>query len=320
MRVSKHNIIWALMLGTTLVFGQKQSKEINEIFNVNSDVLVQIDSRHSDVTVEIWNRNVVSVKGVWQVEGMTKKEAADYFENWDFEALGSKSKVVITSKSSHNYYSHSIVFDDIDFDFDFESIAHVGELFDGDFYFDLMPPVPPIHPLPPMPSFPAPVMSSLSEIEFDYEAYEKDKEGYMKEFEKRQKKWEIEFEKKLEPQMREYEKRMEEWEREFEPQMKEYEKQIEAQVKKWEKEVEPQIKEYEKQMEAHSKKMDEKMARMEKEIEIKYAQKMDKKGNEMSKKYNIKKSLVIKVPKGAILDVDAHNGKIIIPKGLKRIN
>jgi hypothetical protein len=315
MSVNKHNLIWVLLLGTTLVFGQKQTKEINESFQVNSDVLVEIDSRHTDVTVETWNKNVVAVKGDWQVEGMTKEEASDYFENWGFEALGNNSKVVITSKSAHNYYSHSVVFDDMDFDFDFESITHLGELFDGDFYSEMIPPMPPM-PIIPVPAIPAPVLSSLSEIEFDYKAYEKDKEAYMKEFEKRQKEWEREFEKKFEPQMLEYEKKMEAWEKEIEPLMKEYE----VKVKKWEKEMEPQMKEYEKKMEVHSKKMEKKMKEMEKEIEIQYAQKMDEKGTKISKKYNLKKSLHIKVPKGAVVDVNAHDGKIIIPNGLKRVH
>ncbi len=321
MRVNKHSFIWTLILFTTIVFGQKQTKEIKENFKVNTDVLVEIDTRHSDVTVEIWNKNEVSILGTWEIEGMTKEEATEYFENWNFEALGNRSKVVINSRSTHNYYSHSVVFDDMDFDFDFdldfESIAQIGEMFEGNYYFDLFPPMP---PMPPMPSIPAIVMSSISEIEFDHEAYEKDKEGYMKEFDKRQKEWEKEFEKNLEPQMKEYEKRMEEWQKEFEPQMKEYEKKVEEQAKKWEKEMEPKMKEYEKQMEVHAKKMERKMELMEKDIEIKYAQKMNEKANELSKKYKIKKSLVIKVPRGAVVDVNAHYGKIVIPDELKRVD
>ncbi|NOQ92884.1 MAG: hypothetical protein GQ552_09250, partial [Flavobacteriaceae bacterium] len=209
MKINKHNIIWSILLCTTVVFGQKQTKNINESFKVNKDVLVDINARHSDITVETWNKNVVSIQGVWEIEGTTKEEADKFFKAWKFEALGNKNKVVITSKSSGNdYYSHSIVFDDMDFDFDMESITHIGGMFDGDYYSELpslpvMSPMPPIQPLPP---FPAPVIGHLKEMEFDYDAYNKDKEGYMKDFEKRQKAWEKEFEEKFAPQMEAYEK------------------------------------------------------------------------------------------------------------------
>ena len=75
MKVNKHNFIWTLILCTTIVFGQKQTKKINESFKVNNDVLVEIDTRHTDVTVEIWNKNEVSILGSW--EGFLKKAKRD---------------------------------------------------------------------------------------------------------------------------------------------------------------------------------------------------------------------------------------------------
>lgn len=315
MKIYKHNFIWAVILCTSVVFGQKQTKKISESFEVNKDVLVEINTRHSDVTVETWGKNVVTIKGVWEVEGMTKEEATEYFEGWDFEALGNRSKVVITSKSTNNYYFHSDVFDDMDFDFDFESIVYRGEMFNGD-YFSELPPLPPMDVMLPMPPFPAPVIEHLSEVEFDYKAYQKDKDGYMKEFQKRQEKWEKEFEDKLEPQMKAYEEKMKQWEKEMEPQIKAYEEKM----KQWEKEIEPQMKAYEEKMEAHSKKMEEKMKKMEKEMEEKYAKKMEVKGAEISKKFKIKKSIIIKIPKGAILKIDARYGEITLPNGIKTVD
>jgi hypothetical protein len=299
---------------------------------VNKDILVEITTRHSDVEVKTWNRNTVSIQGVWEVEGMTKEEADKYFEGWDFEALGNKNKVVITSKSSGNYYEHFDIFDDMDFDFDLESVSHIGEMFHGD-YFSNLPPIPPlpvVAPLPPMspmPVLPEPFIGHLKQIEFDYEAYEKDKEGYLEKFQKRQEKWQKEYEEKVEPQMKAYEKKMEIWQKNMEPKMKEYE----AKMKKWEKVMEPNIKAHEKRMEARDKANEKRMearikanekrvearmkvmdARMEKE----YALKMKEKKAKMSK-YKISKKLIIKVPVGAILKVDARYGKITLPDYIK---
>ena len=313
MKTIKRNFIWGILLCSVVVFGQKQTKKVNDSFKVNKDVLVEINTRHFDVTVETWNKNTVDIKGVWEIEGMTKEEANQYFEGWDFEALGNKNKVVITSKSSNNYHYHSDVFDDFDFDFDIESITHLGEMFNGDYYSELssispMLGVIPLPPMSPLPPFPSPSVDHLKQIEFDYDAYLEDKESYIKEFEKQQQAWAKEFENQFEPQMKAYEKQMEEWQKKMEPQMKVYEEKI----KKWEKEVEPKMKEYEK-------KMEKKLKIMEKEMEQKYALKMKEKESKMSK-YKIKKKLLIKVPNGATLQVDSHYGKITIPDHIKTIN
>ncbi len=234
---------------------------------------------------------------------MASEEATKFFKTWNFEALGNKNKVVISSGSSGNYYSHSEVFDDMDFDFDFdfdlESITQIGEIFEGNYHSELAP-------MPPMPPFPAPVIENLSKIEFDYQAYQKDKEAYMKEFQKHQEDWEKEFKRKYEPQMKEYEEQMEQWEKEVAPQMKAYEKNMEAWGKEFEDKYEPQMKELEKKMKI-----------MEKEMGEKYAKKIKAKEAKMSKKFKINSSLLIKVPKGATLKVDTHRGKIILPFGIK---
>jgi len=310
MRINRYNLIGLVFLCTTVVFGQKQSKKISESFQVNKDVLVEIDTRHSDVTVETWNKNMVDIHGVWEINGMTKDEASEYFKGWDFEALGNKKKVIVTSRSSNNYYYHNDVLDDFDFDFDFDSISHVGVMLNGD-YFSELPPLPEMTPLPPMaplPPVPVPFIGHLQQIEFDYDEYQKDKEGYMKKFEKSQQEWEKEFDEKFEPQMEAYEEQIAAWQKKMEPQMKAYEKKME----KWEKEVAPQMEEYEK-------KMEKKLKKMEKDMEVKYAQKIKEKEAKMSK-YKIKKILVIKVPTSATLKIDARYGKISLPDNIKTID
>lgn len=300
MRVIKYNFIWTIMLMATAVFGQKHTKNINESFNVNSDVLVEIDTRYSDITVEIWNKNMVSITGVWEVEGMTEEASEKYFKNWTLEALGNKNKVVITSKSKDNYYVYGDVFDADHFNY----APVIAGIVSSDIMKDL-PPLPvmsPMPPLPPMPPVNVPVLAQLKELEFDYEAYQEDKEAYVKDFEKRQKEWEKEFEERFEPQMKAYEKTMKEWELKMAPKLKE-----------WEDEIAPKMEEWEI-------KMEKKMEKMEKEIELKYADKMKGKVVQNEEKYNIKKRILIKIPNKASLKMDARYGKISIPDNIKIVN
>ena len=298
MKVCKYSIIGFVLLFSTVVFGQKQTKIIEESFKVNKDVIVDIKTADFDVTVKIWNKNTVSISGTVVTEGLDKAGADTYFKEMGFEALANKSKVVISSKSKHIYYMHSDVLDDIDIDI--ESISHIGEMFEGDYFVELST-MPAMSPMPPMPPFPAPAIEHLSVIEFDYDAYKKDKEGYMKAFKKSQEAWEKEFEEKLEPQMKAYEEKMKKWEKKMKPQMKAYEDKM----KKWEIEVAPQLEKYEI-------KIAKKLQEMENKMEIEFTNKMEK------SKSKTKKSLVIHVPTNATIKLSKnYYGKINLPDGIK---
>ena len=96
---------------------QKFDKKFNETFKVNKNVILAINASNAEINVSTWNRNEVSVKAVVTVEGLSKKEAQKFLKNWEFEALGNKSKVQINANA--NRFLH---FDDsnlkIDINFD----------------------------------------------------------------------------------------------------------------------------------------------------------------------------------------------------------
>ena len=125
MKTYKHKLLAFALLFTTILFAQKQDKKVTETFKVNSDAVVEITTRHTDVTIETWNKNVVSVEGIWEVEGMSKEDANELFKNVDFEASSNNGKVEIIAKSDQ----HNLIFVNgmEDFNFDFDSIAGFGK-------------------------------------------------------------------------------------------------------------------------------------------------------------------------------------------------
>jgi len=294
MKIIKYKFIWIFLLSATVLFGQKSERKIEEKFNVDKNAVIEITTRYTDVTIETWNKNVVSIKGVWEVEGMTKEEAENYFKDWNFEALANKDKVVVTSKDKNSHQLPKGFFEGLDFDFD--SIAFIGNLVEGDFFAQAPP-------IPTTPELPEPFIEHLSEVEFDHEAYEKDKEGYMKKFEKKMEEWSKEFEEKIEPKMKEFEEKMAKWEKENAPKMKEFEERM----KKWEKENGKKMKELEKRA-----------AKMEKERKEKYVAILVDGKNKNSQK--IKKSLLIKIPKSAKVKIDAKFGKFIFPDDMNTVD
>lgn len=97
---------------------QKFDKKFNENFNVDKDVVLAINATNADITVTTWNRNEVAVSAVITVEGLSKKEAEKFLKNWEFEALGNKSKVQVNANA--NQFLH---FGDSNFNFNLGDIT-----------------------------------------------------------------------------------------------------------------------------------------------------------------------------------------------------
>ncbi|MFT4642289.1 MAG: hypothetical protein ACI89R_000124 [Candidatus Azotimanducaceae bacterium] len=322
MKTYKHNFLAFILLFTTVLFAQKHDKKVSESFKVNNDVFVDITTRYADVTIETWSKNVVSIEGSWEVEGLDKEDSNKLFENVDFEASGNKEKVIIRAKSNNNFSLFEREFEEIDFNFNFDSIVNIGDVFIHDFHFEI-PEVPEVPEMPDIPEMPEIVISHLSKIEFDHKAYEKDKEGYMQRFKKEQEKWEKEMEEKIEPQMKEYEKKIKLWEKENGPRMK----QIEVKVATWEKENIPKIKAFEKKMATWEKEnatkikaFEEKMEKMGKKMEEKYSALIEMKHKNAKGVTKIKKRLLIKIPKNAKVKLDVRYGSFSAPDDLNTVD
>ncbi|MBL4904646.1 MAG: hypothetical protein JKZ00_01165 [Flavobacteriaceae bacterium] len=116
MKFNKHKIIGLLctVLFISSIQAQKYDKKYSEKFKVNKDVQLVINANNADINVSTWNKNEVSVEAVITVEGLSKKDAKKFLKNWEFEALGNKSKVEINANA--NKFMH---FGDFNFDFDF---------------------------------------------------------------------------------------------------------------------------------------------------------------------------------------------------------
>jgi hypothetical protein len=298
MKILKHNLIIALLLGTATLFSQNRKQNSSESFTVKNDVIVEINTRNTEVTVEHWNKNEVLVETVIEVEGLTVEESQVLFDSWEIEVMGNSSRVVITSHPKFSNekmdFTHDIDFN-FDLDLNFEPVIAYSFHFNSDSF-------------PSPPEMPKIVIDKLHNMEWDQKAYEKDKDGYLMQWEKNQEKWAKEIEEKFEPMMEEYEKEMEKWEEEFskkyEPKMEEYEKKME----KWEKEMEPKLRAKEK-----------KLAKIEREIKVKVVKVEREIGHQQENSKKVKTTILIKIPKNASVDVDAHNDKIQLPKNVKTL-
>ncbi len=181
MRVLPYKLVILSIFSLVQLCAQK--RDFKEEFNVKSDVVIDINTRHSDIEIETWNKDKVVVEAFMIVDGeeVTEEMRDKFYKKWDFDAYGNSSKVTVKSRTNssiidintfnfdtpnYNYFNGDLIdlslgsldiLDSIDFSGinDFVIIPEIE--------LPALPEMPPLPPLPPLPS------------EFDFDEYKKDK-------------------------------------------------------------------------------------------------------------------------------------------------
>ncbi len=286
---------------------QKQIKTYTESFDVGQDAVLDINTSYSDIEFETWNKNKVTVTATFELEGATKEEANAYYDSTPIEILGNSKKVSVTSNSQRMG-----LFPGREFDFD------IGDIDIPDvstFIVDIpeMGPLPEMVEMPPLPMTKA--------FRFDYDAYKKDGEEYMK-------KWQKNFEKSFD---KKHQKRLEEWGEKMEKRAEKLQQHMEGRSQ---------------QMEAHEKRRNELMEKREKLLQNRFAVldslrvKKDSlhtflfrtdcltagptvfysSNNGEKKKYKVKKVIKIQMPKGMRIQMNVRHGEVKLAENTKNIN
>lgn len=193
-------LMFTLLMTSSGLFGQSKKVKLNERFNVNNDVTIDVDTRYADVIFETWNKDEVSIEAY--IEGENSTEA---LEDWDLSVSGNSSEIRIKSESG--YGDATIVdlsdLEDLDLDLDLGPIVGgavsvvepvmegvVGPLLEGLVGSPL----------------PDEFYEGIGKVKFDHEAYEREGKAYLERYEK-------EMEERFGP---DFDKAMDRWEKDNE--------------------------------------------------------------------------------------------------------
>ncbi|MFS4456269.1 hypothetical protein [Maribacter sp. 2304DJ31-5] len=295
------------------IHAQKQSKTFKESFNVGADAVLDINTSYADIEFETWDKGVVEILTIIELEGATKKEAGDYFENEPIKILGNSKKIAVTSRS------HKIgFFGNQDFDFDFDDL-HIEIPEVAPFVVE----IPEIAPFPEIMEMP--VMPLMEGFQFDYGEYKKDGEKYMK-------KWQKNFEKNFN---KKHQKKLEEWAEKMEKRAKEMENRMEEREHKRMKIIEKRealaanreakrIEQREKIKEAHKVR---KAARERARVIVLDRDDRDDAPNVFyfssdgeHKNFKIKKTIKIKMPKSTRIKMNVRHGEVKLAEDTRNLN
>lgn len=280
-----NTLLLVLVLATASAFSQ--NKKLEKTFKANQDVKINLDARHTNITFETWDRNEVRVEAY--IDGkLEAAEAKTLLDNWKFDATGSASEINISSGGGMMKQP------DMNMAALTESLGHLQDLI-APLMTEMVGPM--MESFAQNPPLPPDFADKMGNLNFDYEAYQKDGEKYMK-------KWEEKIEKNF---GKDFEASMEKWAAQFE-------KNAEVWEKNMEKKMEVNGEKFEKSMEKWAESFG---AEMEKWGE-QFAEEMEaKEGGAIAPKVMILKSgskanryLKVMMPAGARLNLDVRHGQI----------
>lgn len=321
-----------LILVTGTLAAQKFDKKFSEKFYTNKDVVVDIKASNAEIDVTTWDKNEVSVEAIIEVDGLDKKEAENYLNNWKFEALGNKAKVEINANSG-NFYSFGkdnfVMFNQ--HGNKYPNIYRVAPHVEDEVI--VLPNVADIK-IPEI-NFDALVLPDLEEFDFDFDKYAKDGDNYFFQWKdgvnnitiKSKKEWEEfkkskeykKFKKEQEKRKKELKERAKELKKVREDHRKELQRAREEQRRIIKEERVAMAKVREELRRINRKEIKEALAKAQEQLKnTRFSYSFSSDSNEFTvndKKVKVTKKIIIKVPKDATFNLNTRHCKIKLPKG-----
>ncbi|MBD0832692.1 DUF4097 family beta strand repeat-containing protein [Aestuariibaculum sediminum] len=324
------------------MFSQEKLSKLSQSINVDKAVKVNLNTSYTNIIIDTWNKDIVEIEAYIESERLSQAELKEALKDWNVDVDATTNEVTISTKghaphvwayklSTNDDEALHAVLEELKFE-----LAEIPN-------FVVIPDIPEIPAIPKLPELP-PLPEGIGKVHFDYEAYKKDGENYLKEYTKQ-------FEKTF---GKDYEKKMEEWGEKFEKEWGEkYAEQMEAwgdqlalkiehevsksdlseerqaiieerlqhRIEERNRRLEKQMKEREKHMQEREKHMQERQKEMEKREHLAEERRVVIEKMISDKKVSdVKKTIIIKLPKKAKLKVNVRHGEIEFASTINDLN
>ena len=293
----KHFKILILLFSFTLSIQAQQFTKPLQEFKVGSNTEISIEASYAEIEIVEWSKNKVEVEGIMSIQGLAEDEAQEIFDNWDISAQANSDKISIRSSSSNfgneyffinsdKYVGNVIV--DVP-----EISARVIDMIDSIHFI-----------LPEFENFPdiefemnQNFQFSGDSIAFDYEEFQKNTE-YLVEWQEENK----EQMKIIKRELKENQVEMARQQKQMQREIKEMQKEVIQEARNHAREAQMEAREVQRHArEEHARGTSERDREREYEV---------KRIIENRQKVKIKKTLRIKVPRNAKLEMDVDYCKI----------
>lgn len=91
MKMHKLNYILLFLLGCVINVSVSAQDMMQRNYNVNSDVIVDVDAKNTNIIIESWDKNSVGIEAFIN-DGVPQNEATKMMDSWKLTTNGSKIK------------------------------------------------------------------------------------------------------------------------------------------------------------------------------------------------------------------------------------
>jgi hypothetical protein len=311
LKTNKFSVVIVSLCISFAAFGQ-QTKTVKEGFDVKPNVVVAINTTHADIELQTWDKNRVEIEAIYTIEDLSKEEAEKYFKRWKLDIKGNSEQIDINSKGgglwrTRNEDNIFAQMPDVEF-----ALSNVHSILED---IDMAPALAMIKEMPPIPRMPR---INTNDFKFDYEAYKKDGDAYMKKW---RKEWDKNFDKEWEQKMKEWSEKMEKNSEQWAKQQEEiHEKRLKANEKRFlANEKSAEVRE-EALLERAKARENTIKARVEAGNSSSQVREMYFYSADGDKNMKLKKRVIIKIPKGSKLKMNVRHGEVKMANTLKNID
>ena len=105
--IYKLNVITLSLVCFSGLFAQNKQYKLNEKFLVNEDVTINLNTSHTEIVFETWNKNIVEVEAFIEGESITKENEERLLQNWQIEVQGNSREITLHSITG-NFWSENV--------------------------------------------------------------------------------------------------------------------------------------------------------------------------------------------------------------------
>jgi len=90
-----------LSLCVTGLLAQDRQEKLNERISVASDVALNLNTSHTNVVFETWNRNEIGIEAYVEGENLDDENSKRIIESWQLDVLGDDQNITINSRAGN---------------------------------------------------------------------------------------------------------------------------------------------------------------------------------------------------------------------------
>ncbi len=97
----KLSIVASCVLCCAGLFAQDKQNKLKEKFNVNADVTVNLNTSHTNIVFETWNKNTVEVEAFLEGDDLTDENSRRILDSWKINVSGNSNDIIINSAAGN---------------------------------------------------------------------------------------------------------------------------------------------------------------------------------------------------------------------------